>query len=71
MALRGPLSQFFSGIFLKPLDEAFDGMNVSYLRYQDDILILCQTARQLQRCKQRMNAILKERRLQLSRKKQE
>jgi len=69
IALRGPLSQFFSGIYLKPLDEAFDGMNVTYLRYQDDILILCQTTRQLERCKQRMNAVLKERRLQLSRKK--
>ncbi|MFT4059500.1 MAG: reverse transcriptase domain-containing protein [Legionella sp.] len=69
IALRGPLSQFFSGIFLKPLDQAFDGMNVTYLRYQDDILILCQTPGQLERCKQRMNAVLKERRLQLSRKK--
>lgn len=69
IALRGPLSQFFSGIYLKPLDQAFDGMDVSYLRYQDDVLILCQTKRQLERCKQRMNEVLKERRLQLSRKK--
>jgi len=36
IALRGPLSQFFSGIYLKPLDDAFDNMNVTYLRYQDD-----------------------------------
>ncbi len=69
IALRGPLSQFFSGIYLKPLDEAFDGMNVTYLRYQDDILILCQTLRQLERCKQRMNDILQERQLSLSGKK--
>ncbi len=69
IALRGPLSQFFSGIYLKPLDDAFDAMDVTYLRYQDDILILCRTKRQLHRCKQRMMAVLKERSLSLSRKK--
>ena len=69
IALRGPLSQFFSGIYLKPLDDAFNTMDVTYLRYQDDILILCYTKRQLQRCKQRMMAVLKERQLRLSRKK--
>jgi len=26
----GPLSQFFSGIFLKPIDDAFDEREVSY-----------------------------------------
>lgn len=69
IALRGPLSQFFSGIYLKPLDDSFDAAEVTYLRYQDDILILCQTKRQLNRCKQRMSAVLKERRLRLSSKK--
>jgi RNA-directed DNA polymerase len=69
VALRGPLSQFFSAIFLKPLDEAFAHMDVTYLRYQDDILILCKSLRQLKRCKSRMNQILQERGLQLSRKK--
>ena len=69
IALRGPLSQFFSGIYLNPLDDAFDTMDVSYFRYQDDILIFCQSKRQLNRCKQRMMAVLKEKRLCLSRKK--
>lgn len=69
IALRGPLSQFFSGLYLKPLDDAFDTMNVSYFRYQDDILIFCKSKRQLNRCKQRMMAVLNERRLRLSRKK--
>jgi retron-type reverse transcriptase len=69
IALRGPLSQFFSGIYLKPLDDTFDSMDVTYLRYQDDILILCQSLRQLNRCKQRMMDVLHERRLSLSRKK--
>ncbi len=69
IALRGPLSQFFSGIYLKPMDDAFNSMDVTYLRYQDDLLILCRTKRQLQRCKQRMMAVLKERSLRLSRNK--
>lgn len=69
VALRGPLSQFFSTLYLKPLDDAFDTMDVTYLRYQDDIIILCQTKRQLERCKQRLMDVLHERRLQLSRKK--
>ena len=69
IALRGPLSQFFSGIYLKPLDDAFDNMDVTYIRYQDDIVILCKTKRQLNRCRRRMHAILHERHLRLSRKK--
>ena len=69
IALRGPLSQFFSALYLKPLDDAFDMMDVAYLRYQDDIIILCQTKRQLERCKRRLMTILNERHLQLSRKK--
>ncbi len=69
IALRGPLSQFFSALYLKPLDDAFDTMDVTYLRYQDDLIILCHSKRQLERCKRRMMTILKERHLQLSRKK--
>lgn len=69
IALRGPLSQFFSALYLKPLDDAFDAMDVVYLRYQDDVIILCKTKRQLERCKKRLMSILQERHLQLSRKK--
>lgn len=69
IALRGPLSQFFSGIYLKPLDDVFSTMDVTYPRYQDDVLVLCKTKRQLNRCKQRMMAVLKERCLRLSHKK--
>lgn len=69
IALRGPLSQFFSGIYLKPLDDAFDNMDVTYLRYQDDLLILCKTKRQLNRCRHRLMEVLHERHLSLSRKK--
>lgn len=69
IALRGPLSQFFSAIYLKPLDDAFDPMDVVYLRYQDDILILCKTKRQLNRCQRRLHEVLHERGLTLSRKK--
>lgn len=70
IALRGPLSQFFSALYLKPLDDAFDNhQHVDYFRYQDDILILCQTERSLARCKRKMLDILGGRRLSLSRKK--
>jgi RNA-directed DNA polymerase len=62
-------SQFFSGIYLKPLDDAFNDMDVTYIRYQDDILILCQTKWQLKRARGRMMEVLHERRLSLSRKK--
>ena len=44
-------------------------MEVPYFRYQDDILILCQTKSQFNRCKQRMMAVLEKRRLSLSSKK--
>ncbi len=66
---RRPTHQFFSGIYLKPLDDAFNNMDVTYLRYQDDIIILCKTRRQLNRCKRRMMEVLHERHLRLSRKK--
>jgi RNA-directed DNA polymerase len=68
-ALRGPLSQFFSALYLKPLDDAFNAMDVAYFRYQDDILILCPTKRSFNRCKQRLTLVLKERQLCLSGKK--
>lgn len=67
IALRG--SQFFSALYLKPLDDAFDTMDVIYLRYQDDVVVLCQTERQLKRCTQRLMNVLQERRLSLSSKK--
>jgi hypothetical protein len=69
IALRGPLSQFFSGLYLKPLDDTMQKMDVTYLRYQDDILILCKTERQLKRCWCKMMQILHERHLKLSRRK--
>lgn len=69
IALRGPLSQFFSGLYLKPLDDAISNMDVTYIRYQDDVLVLCKTKRQMNRCWKRMLDVLHERRLSLSRKK--
>jgi retron-type reverse transcriptase len=69
VALRGPLSQFFSAIYLKPLDDAFLNSDVTYIRFQDDVIILCKTKRQLNRCRRKMMDILDERHLKLSRKK--
>ena len=42
---------------------------VSYTRFQDDLIIFCQTKRQLLRCKKKMMEILNERKLKLSKKK--
>jgi len=36
---RGPLSQLFGALYLKPLDDAFDKSDVVYSRFQDDIII--------------------------------
>ena len=69
ITLRGPLSQFFSALYLKPLDDALSSMDIVYLRFQDDVLALCKTKRQLNRCRRRMMEVLHERQLSLSRKK--
>lgn len=69
IALRGPLSQFFGALFLKPLDDLLSSMDIVYIRYNDDIIALCKTKRQLNRCKKRMMEVLNERQLSLSRKK--
>lgn len=69
IALRGPLSQFFRGIYLKPLDDAFNNADVTYIRFQDDCLVLCKTKRQLNRCRRRMMEVLQERQLKISGKK--
>ena len=37
IALRAPLSQFFSALYLKPLDDALSRMDIVYVRYQDDV----------------------------------
>ena len=69
IALRGPLSQFFSALYLKPLDDAFLNSSAFYLRFQDDVLILCKSKRQMNRCRRIMMNVLHERHLSLSRKK--
>lgn len=69
IALRGPLSQFFSALYLKPLDDSLSSMNIHYLRFQDDLIAFCKTKRQLSRCRKRMMKVLQERQLTLSRKK--
>ncbi|MFT4060434.1 MAG: reverse transcriptase domain-containing protein, partial [Legionella sp.] len=69
ISLRGPLSQLFSALYLKPLDDALTQSEVFYLRYQDDVIVCCKSKRQLNRCKQKVMDILKERKLSLSRKK--
>jgi RNA-directed DNA polymerase len=69
IALRGPLSQFFSALYLKPLDDSLSSLNIHYLRFQDDVIAFCKTKKQLNRCRRRMMEVLNERQLTLSRKK--
>ena len=69
ISLRGPLSQLFSALYLKPMDDALTQTEVFYLRYQDDLIVLCKSKWQLNRCKQKVMGILKERKLSLARKK--
>jgi RNA-directed DNA polymerase len=67
--LRSPLATFFSMIYLKPLDAAFNNMDVCYARYQDDIIILFKSKSQFYRGKRKMIAVLNDLELQLSKKK--
>jgi len=69
IALRGPLSQFFGAVYLKPLDDALGAMDGCYVRYNDDCLLLLKTKRQVNRARRIISNILHERRLSLSRKK--
>lgn len=69
IALRGPLSQFFNALYLKPLDDAFLNSSAFYLRFNDDVLILCKSKRQMNRCRRIMMNVLHERHVSLSRKK--
>jgi RNA-directed DNA polymerase len=69
IALRSPLSNFFSGVYLKVLDDCLTACDVDYFRYQDDVLILCKSLRSYKRCQVRLKRILEEKRLSLSAKK--
>lgn len=64
-----PLSGFFSGLYLKALDDCLTTCQVDYFRYQDDILILCPTYRSLKRCRARLMQLVNQKRLRLSAKK--
>ena len=46
-------------LYLKPLDKVFDHRaDLFYCRYNDDILILCQTKRQYARAKKRVKTMV-------------
>ena len=69
LSYRSPLSQFFASIYLKPLDQAFDHMAVSYTRYMDDIVILCRSHNQFKKARAKVFPILQSLKLTLSPKK--
>jgi hypothetical protein len=60
IALRGTLSQFFSAIYLKPLDDAFDHMDVTTFAIKIISSFFFKTKKQLNRCRRKMMNILHE-----------
>ncbi len=64
---KSSLSGFFAALFLKPLDQCFDQRkDLFYCRYNDDILILCQTKRQYARAKRKLKNTIQQLKLQLA-----
>ena len=64
---RSSLSNFFSALYLKPLDVAFEKIQgVYYFRFVDDILILAETKRQYLKARKRLQKILSQLKLSLS-----
>jgi RNA-directed DNA polymerase len=65
---RSSISPFFGALYLSPLDRIFEkAPGVYYLRFQDDIIILTKTKKQFCRAKRKLQQILKELKLQVSR----
>jgi len=54
------LSPILGALYLKCLDDAFDKVDIFYLRYMDDILILTKTRWQNRRAIKRLNQIFNE-----------
>ena len=70
ISIRSSLSGFLAALYLKPLDLTFDHRDdIFYCRYNDDILILCQTKRQYARAKKRLKMIIHSLQLTLAPKK--
>ena len=53
-----PISPLLGALYLKALDDSFAEMNVFYIRYMDDILILSKTRWQNRKAAKRLNQIL-------------
>lgn len=67
---RSSLSPFFGALYLSPLDAAFEKRKgIIYVRYMDDIIILCKTKRQYQRARKTLFTILRSLKLVLSHRK--
>lgn len=64
---RSSLSNFFSALYLKPLDMAFEkNQGVYYFRFVDDILILAETKSQYLKARKKLQKILSQLKLSLS-----
>jgi hypothetical protein len=57
---RSGLSPFFGALYLSPLDQALEALpGVWFVRYMDDVLVLCRTKRQFCQAKKCLQAVLK------------
>ncbi|MBS0351012.1 MAG: transposase [Proteobacteria bacterium] len=64
---RSPLSPFLAGLYLTPLDQAFDNHpGVFYLRFYEDFIILAQTKSQFVVARKKLFRILRQLKLKLA-----
>ena len=67
---QSSLSNFFAAVYLSPLDQAFENRpGTFYLRYNDDILILCTNKKQFLKAKRTVYQVLDQLKLTLSKRK--
>ena len=67
---QSSLSNFFAAMYLTPLDKCFENRaGYFYLRYNDDIIIMCKTKRQFAKAKRDMYRVLDSLKLTLSKEK--
>jgi RNA-directed DNA polymerase len=64
---RSPISPLLAAIYLSPLDQAFENqLNVFYLRFCDDFIILAQTKSQFVAARKKLFRILRQLKLKLA-----
>ena len=65
-----PFSPFLANIYLKDLDKYFDDNNILYARYSDDIIVFADTLEELEKYKNYINKVIKEKDLLINKEKE-